>query len=225
MEEVSLTAEYTLEQPVRIGVAEDEAFCFFYEDNFNLLKEMGAELVPFSPIHDKRLPENLDGLLLYGGYPELNGKMLEQNQCIKTEIRDAVNGGMPCMAECGGFMYLHEEMEDMEGRFCKMAGVIPAECQYMGTGTFWLCGGTTAARLTEKGTAERPEPEKIKAHEFHYFDSTANGEDCIATKPVTGRSWKCIHASDDHFWGFPHLYYPSDPKFVKWFLERTEKHI
>ena len=62
--------------------------------------------------------------------------------------------------------------------------------------------------LTEKGTAERPEPEKIKAHEFHYFDSTANGEDCIATKPVTGRSWKCIHASDDHFWGFPHLYYP-----------------
>ena len=68
-----------------------------------------------------------------------------------------------------------------------------------------------------------PEPEKIKAHEFHYFDSTANGEDCIATKPVTGRSWKCIHASDDHFWGFPHLYYPSDPKFVEWFLERTEK--
>ena len=114
MEEVSLTAEYTLEQPVRIGVAEDEAFCFFYEDNFNLLKEMGAELVLFSPIHDKRLPENLDGLLLYGGYPELNGKMLEQNQCIKAEIRDAVNGGMPCMAECGGFMYLHEEMEDME---------------------------------------------------------------------------------------------------------------
>ena len=56
---------------------------------------MGAELVLFSPIHDKRLPENLDGLLLYGGYPELNGKMLEQNQCIKAEIRDAVNGGMP----------------------------------------------------------------------------------------------------------------------------------
>ena len=54
-------------------------------------------------------------------------------------------------------------------------------------------------------------------------NSTANGEDCIATKPVTGRSWKCIHASDDHFWGFPHLYYPSDPKFVKWFLERDRK--
>ena len=63
----------------------------------------------FRPYMIRGFLENLDGLLLYGGYPELNGKMLEQNQCIKAEIRDAVNGGMPCMAECGGFMYLHEE--------------------------------------------------------------------------------------------------------------------
>ena len=112
------------------------------------------------------------------------------------------------------------------GTTYQMAGVIPAECQYTGKLVrFGYVEVQLPQGLTEKGTAEMPEPEKIKAHEFHYFDSTANGEDCIATKPVTGRSWKCIHASDDHFWGFPHLYYPSDPKFVKWFLERAEKHI
>ena len=90
------------------------------------------------------------------------------------------------------------------------------------TGTFGYVEVQLPQGLTEKGTAEMPEPEKIKAHEFHYFDSTANGEDCIATKPVTGRSWKCIHASDDHFWGFPHLYYPSDPKFVEWFWKEQK---
>ena len=76
---------------------------------------MGAELVEFSPVHDEHLPENLDGMLLYGGYPELNGEALERNESMKTEIAQAVSGGMPCMAECGGFMYLHEQMEDMDG--------------------------------------------------------------------------------------------------------------
>ena len=80
MDEVSIKPEFTLEEPVRIGVAEDEAFCFFYEDNFRILREMGAELVPFSPIHDRHLPEEVDGILLYGGYPELNGPELEKNE-------------------------------------------------------------------------------------------------------------------------------------------------
>ena len=71
--------DFCLKHPLRIGVADDEAFCFFYEDNFRLLRKMGAELVHFSPIRDKKLPVGLDGLLLYGGYPELNGKELEKN--------------------------------------------------------------------------------------------------------------------------------------------------
>ena len=216
MEEVSLTAEYTLEQPVRIGVAEDEAFCFFYEDNFNLLKEMGAELVLFSPIHDKRLPENLDGLLLYGGYPELNGKMLEQNQCIKAEIRDAVNGGMPCMAECGGFMYLHEEMEDMEGRFCKMAGVIPGKVfrtpRLSRFGYIMLSQQKTV--LGEKDLG------RIPAHEFHYFDSETCGKDFRAEKPGSTRGWDCIHGTDTLMAGFPHLYYYGNQKVPEAFLKK-----
>ena len=110
---------------LRIGIARDAAFCFFYEDNLELLREMGATLVPFSPLTDRRLPEKLDGLLLYGGYPELNGKALEENEAIREEIRSAIGGGMPCLAECGGFMYLHEQMEGMDGKLYKMTGVIP----------------------------------------------------------------------------------------------------
>ena len=80
------TYGYCLPQKLRIGVAKDEAFCFFYEDNFRLLQEMGAELVDFSPIHDEHLPADLDGILLYGGYPELNGEALERNASMKEEI-------------------------------------------------------------------------------------------------------------------------------------------
>ena len=116
---------YRTEEKVRIGVADDEAFCFFYADNLNLLEQMGAELVRFSPIHDRELPEDLDGLLLSGGYPELNGEALEENQEMCTRIREAIRDGMPCLAECGGFMYLHQEMEDMEGKQRRVCGVIP----------------------------------------------------------------------------------------------------
>lgn len=212
--------------PPRIAVAKDEAFCFYYRDNLRMLEHYGAELVFFSPLHDEKLPENIHGLLLGGGYPELYAKQLEENESMRKSIKEALEQKLPSLAECGGFMYLHDTLTDREGTTYQMAGVIPAECQYTGKLVrFGYVEVQLPQGLTEKGTAEKPEPEKIKAHEFHYFDSTANGEDCIATKPVTGRSWKCIHASDDHFWGFPHLYYPSDPKFVKWFLERTEKHI
>ena len=212
--------------PPRIAVAKDEAFCFYYRDNLRMLEHYGAELVFFSPLHDEKLPENIHGLLLGGGYPELYAKQLEENESMRKSIKEALEQQLPSLAECGGFMYLHDTLTDREGTTYQMAGVIPAECQYTGKLVrFGYVEVQLPQGLTEKGTAEMPEPEKIKAHEFHYFDSTANGEDCIATKPVTGRSWKCIHASDDHFWGFPHLYYPSNPKFVKWFLERTEKHI
>ena len=212
--------------PPRIAVAKDEAFCFYYRDNLRMLEHYGAELVFFSPLHDEKLPENIHGLLLGGGYPELYAKQLEENESMRKSIKEALEQQLPSLAECGGFMYLHDTLTDREGTTYQMAGVIPAECQYTGKLVrFGYVEVQLPQGLTEKGTAEMPEPEKIKAHEFHYCDSTANGEDCIATKPVTGRSWKCIHASDDHFWGFPHLYYPSDPKFVEWFLERTEKHI
>ena len=205
-----------MEKPVRIGVARDESFCFFYEDNFRLLREMGAELIFFSPMHDARLPENLDGLLLYGGYPELNGSVLEKNEAMRREIRDRILDGMPCMAECGGFMYLHEEMEGMDGEFYRMAGVIPGRAY-------------RTPRLSRFGYVRLRQRKKvfgtddlggIPAHEFHYFDSENCGETFSAVKPESSRSWNCIHGTDTMLAGFPHLYYYGNPKVPAAFLRQ-----
>ena len=208
--------DFRLSEPVRIGVAEDEAFCFFYADNFRLLGEMGAEIVPFSPMEDKQLPDGLDGLLLYGGYPELNGKKLEQNTTMKDMIREKLKAGMPCMAECGGFMYLHEEMEGMDGNFYQMAGVIPGKVYR--TPKLSRFGYVT---LTQKKPALGMEDfGEIPAHEFHYFDSENCGGDFHAAKPESKRGWDCIHGTDTMLAGFPHLYYYGNPEVPKAFLKK-----
>ena len=208
--------DFRLSEPVRIGVAEDEAFCFFYADNFRLLGEMGAEIVPFSPMEDKQLPDDLDGLLLYGGYPELNGKKLEQNTTMKDMIREKLKAGMPCMAECGGFMYLHEEMEGMDGNFYQMAGVIPGKAYR--TPKLSRFGYVT---LTQKKPALGMEDfGEIPAHEFHYFDSENCGGDFHAAKPESKRGWDCIHGTDTILAGFPHLYYYGNPEVPKAFLKK-----
>ena len=208
--------DFRLSEPVRIGVAEDEAFCFFYADNFRLLGEMGAEIVPFSPMEDKQLPDDLDGLLLYGGYPELNGKKLEQNTTMKDMIREKLKAGMPCMAECGGFMYLHKEMEGMDGNFYQMAGVIPGKAYR--TPKLSRFGYVT---LTQKKPALGMEDfGEIPAHEFHYFDSENCGGDFHAAKPESKRGWDCIHGTDTMLAGFPHLYYYGNPEVPKAFLKK-----
>lgn len=209
-------SNFRLSEPVRIGVAEDEAFCFFYADNFRLLGEMGAEVVPFSPMEDKQLPDNLDGILLYGGYPELNGKKLEQNTTMKDMIREKLKAGMPCMAECGGFMYLHEEMEGMDGNFYQMTGVIPGKAYR--TPKLSRFGYVT---LTQKKPALGKEDfGEIPAHEFHYFDSENCGGDFHAAKPESKRGWDCIHGTDTMLAGFPHLYYYGNPEVPKAFLKK-----
>ena len=208
--------DFRLSEPVRIGVAEDEAFCFFYADNFRLLGEMGAEIVPFSPMEDKQLPDDLDGLLLYGGYPELNGKKLEQNTTMKDMIREKLKAGMPCMAECGGFMYLHKEMEGMDGNFYQMAGVIPGKAYR--TPKLSRFGYVT---LTQKKPALGMEDfGEIPAHEFHYFDSENCGGDFHAAKPESKRGWDCIHGTDTMLAGCPHLYYYGNPEVPKAFLKK-----
>ncbi len=215
-EKINITAKA---DGIRIGVARDEAFCFYYEDNLRLLRQSGAELVFFSPLLDAGLPANLHGLILGGGYPELYAETLSGNRHMKESIRGAIEGGMPSVAECGGFMYLHETMENMEGKAFKMAGVVKGSCYY--TGKPVRFGYISVKEETEaflkKGTG-------IRGHEFHYFDSTNNGTSCIAQKPVSGRTWHCIHAGSDHWWGFPHLYYYSNTEYADRFLERAEEY-
>lgn len=208
------TFGYHTDEKVRIGVADDEAFCFFYADNFSLLEQMGAELVHFSPVHESKLPEELDGLLLCGGYPELNGEALENNQAMCSAVREAIAGGMPCLAECGGFMYLHQEMETMDGKFRKLCGVIPGKA--FRTPKLNRFGYITLTEKEDTGLGEIP------AHEFHYFDSTNCGEDFHAAKPKSKRGWDCIHKEGRLMAGFPHLYYYGNPEVPARFLSNAQ---
>lgn len=206
------------EHPV-IAVARDEAFCFYYGDNLRLLQEYGAELVFFSPIHDTGLPEKCNGLLLGGGYPELFAKELERNTTMLEQVRMAVKAGVPVVAECGGFLYLHENIIDKDGNSYKMAGVIPADCYDTG-------------KLVRFGYIEIKEKENhflkngtvIRGHEFHYYDSGENGADCLAVKPVTGKEYSCILTGKNYWMGFPHLYYPSCPSFARHFVEKAAEY-
>ncbi len=203
----------------RIAVARDEAFCFYYEENLRLLEQAGAELVYFSPLYDKVLPENVHGMLLGGGYPELYAGQLSENHAMRTVIREAVTEGLPTVAECGGFLYLHTTLTDREGHSYPMAGVLPGKC--FDTGKLVRFGyievEETAGHFLPSGSC-------IRAHEFHYYDSEDNGADCIATKPTTGRNYPCIHVGENHWYGFPHLYYPSCPEFAERFVEKAARY-
>ena len=206
--------DFCVKKPLRVGVADDEAFCFFYEDNFRILEKMGAELVHFSPVRDQKLPCGLDGLLLYGGYPELNGRELENNTSMREDIKKALDAGMPCMAECGGFMYLHDEMEGMDGNIYHMAGVIPGKAYR--TPRLNRFGYVT---LIQKQTVLGADMlGEIPAHEFHYFDSENCGKAFLAKKPESSRQWECIHGTETMLAGFPHLYYYGNPKVPEAFL-------
>lgn len=202
---------------VNIAVAMDEAFCFYYEDNLRLLEKCGAKLQYFSPLHDTKLPDNCDALLLGGGYPELYAKELSENLSMRNSIKTAFKTGLPTVAECGGFMYLHtyihnicEEDADAQNYVFGMTGALDSECHFKGKLVRF-----GYIELEEKHSNFLPTDEKIRAHEFHYYDSTDNGADCIATKPATGRRYDCVISHDNYWLGFPHLYYPSNPHFAE----------
>lgn len=194
---------------VNIAVAMDEAFCFYYEDNLRMLEKCGAQLLYFSPLHDTSLPEDCDAMLLGGGYPELYAKELSKNVSMLNAIKKAFRAGMPTVAECGGFMYLHTYIHNQNCVF-DMAGALDGECHFKGKLVRF-----GYIELEEKHSNFLPPDEKIRAHEFHYYDSTDNGADCIATKPATGRSYDCVISRDNYWLGFPHLYYPSNPHFAE----------
>ena len=201
-----------LSQTLHVSVARDEAFCFLYEDNLKYLREIGAKVQFFSPLHDTKLPEKTEVLLLTGGYPELYARELSENEVMRRSIRGALENGVYALAECGGFLYLTEQLEDMKGHSYPMAGWIPAKAfQTKKLGRFGYIELTP-----QEGGAQ------IRGHEFHYFDTTDNGSDFIARKPFRDVSWKCMHASERGLIGFPHLYYYSNPTFL---AERLEQYI
>ncbi len=200
---------------ITLAVARDEAFCFYYDTNIRMFEKRGVKIKYFSPLHDERLPEDIDGLLLGGGYPELYAKGLSNNKTMLASIKNAISDGLPSLAECGGFMYLHRELEDDKGNTYALTGVIDAKVSY--TGKLVRFG---YVELSDKESRFLSDDYIIKGHEFHYYDSTDNGTDVRAVKPITDKTWDCCYVSDNHWWGFSHLYYPSCPSFVDAFIKK-----
>jgi cobyrinic acid a,c-diamide synthase len=151
---------------VTIGVAMDNAFCFYYQDNFELLESAGAQLVYFSPIADPGLPDNIDGLYLGGGYPELFAAQLAHNGALRRQIRRLSRNGMPIYGECGGLMYLGERLDDLDGSRFPMTGCFPLATRML-------------SRLKTLGYREveladdsplGPAGLRLRGHEFHYSE-------------------------------------------------------
>ena len=203
---------------VPVAVARDEAFCFAYAETLDALREAGASLRFFSPLGDAALPGDACALYLPGGYPELHAAGLAENADMRRAVRDAVAGGMPTVAECGGFLYLGQTLEDGGGRAYPMAGVLPGEA-------------VRRERLVRFGYAElsaagasmlfRP-GEAAPVHEFHYWDSTENGDGLVARKPLTGRSWQCGFVNEHLYAAFPHLYFAGRPALARRFVRAAE---
>ncbi len=196
---------------VRIAVARDKAFCFYYRDNLEMLEEMGAELIPFSPISDAELPD-CDGLILGGGYPELYLQQLSRNESMRESIRNAVANGLPTIAECGGFMYLTERIEDYP-----MVGAIETGCynakKLQRFGYTTISAGNDSLLFSAGDT--------IRTHEFHYWDAENPGSDLHSQKP-SGKRWDCAYATDTLYAGYPHLYFPSNPEAAKRFINKCK---
>ena len=203
-------------ESVRIAVARDKAFCFYYEDSLEALTEMGAELIPFSPLTDKNLPENIQGLYLGGGYPELYLEQLGANTEMRQSIRQAMEKGLPCIAECGGFMYLTKSIAGVP-----MVGALEGEC--FNTGKLTRFGYVTLQ--AKKDNLLCKAEGQIAAHEFHHWDCTAPGDGFTAKKP-TGKQWDCAVSGPTLYAGYPHFHFYSNPAFSEGFIDTCikEKH-
>ena len=192
---------------VRIAVAQDEAFCFTYAETLEAFRDAGAEVVFFSPLRDTALPENIGGLYLPGGYPELHARELSENTSLLREIKQKIESGLPTAAECGGFLYLGQSLTDAEGQSWPMVGVLPGEAKDAGR----LVRFGYAALSADSDSMLFRAGESFPIHEFHHWDSTANGTALAAKKPVGGAEWRCGFINEHFYAGFPHLYWAGTP--------------
>jgi cobyrinic acid a,c-diamide synthase len=150
---------------VRIAIADDEAFCFYYEDNLELLQAAGAEIVPFSPLHDEKLPQDIQGIYFGGGYPELYADELSQNHKLQTQVLQAHSLDMPIYAECGGLMVLTQSLSNLEGKIFPMFGLVPGNSRMLSRlkmGYRHITAHQDSILLPQGGQA--------RGHEFHYSD-------------------------------------------------------
>jgi cobyrinic acid a,c-diamide synthase len=203
--------------PVRVGIAFDSAFSFYYEDNLDLLREQGAEIVRFSPMTDTHLPCDLDALYLGGGYPELHAKQLSGNLQMLSEIKEFAASGKPVYAECGGMMYLSQRLRVADGTIYTMAGVLPLHLEMTSK---LVQFGYVTVELTEECLLG-PKGTVIRGHSFHYSH--------IASQTEIATSYKVQYSisGKEEFEGFHrgnilasyiHLHFRANPTVAEHFV-------
>ncbi|MEG2001569.1 MAG: cobyrinate a,c-diamide synthase, partial [Clostridia bacterium] len=198
--------KYTKKTPQRrgeitIAVAKDNAFCFLYRENIEILEKLGAKIRYFSPLNDEHLPP-CDGIYLVGGYPELHLESLEKNVSMRNDIKKAVENGVPTIAECGGFMYL---CESIDGR--QMVGKVAGKC--VKTDSLKRFGYLEMTAKCDNLLLEKGD--SIRAHEFHYYESDRVGDSFVG-KFLNGNETSCGICSDTMYAGFPHIAFYSNEK-------------
>ena len=203
-----------------IAVARDDAFNFCYSETLEAWQKEGAEVQYFSPMKDKQVPADASALYLPGGYPEIYARELSENTSMLQSVRACREAGMPIVAECGGFLYLGRSLEDSEGKIYNMAGVLEGD-------------GRKQSRLVRFGYASIKakedsmlfaKGESVPVHEFHYWDSSENGDSFNAYKKTGDRKWQCGFADEIMYAGFPHLYFAGDNNMAARFVEAAEKY-
>ena len=205
---------------VSIAVARDEAFTFYYDENLSLMRELGARLVPFSPLRDHALPEGISGLYLGGGYIEVHAQALSTNLAMRQDIGRAFKDGLPTIAEGGGFMYLQQSLVDDQGREHRLVGALPGVSRKGDKRARFGYITVTASRDNLLCAAG----ESVAAHEFHEWDSDNPGGYFTAQKPADARNWTCALAGETHYAGFPQMYYYNNPDFLRRFIKKAAEY-
>ena len=198
---------------VKIAVAEDKAFCFYYQDSLDLLEMLGAEIVPFSPLADACLPE-CDGVFLGGGYPELYAGQLSENVTLRTELKEKLQAGLPCYAECGGFMYLMDAYKE-NGVEYPWVGAVEGTCWM--TDKLVRFGYVVLTANSDNVLCKAGD--SIHAHEFHYSDSDQNGAAFTAAKAGRNNAWPAAQANATLYAGYPHLHLWGNIGFAENFVK------
>ncbi|MBU7592742.1 cobyrinate a,c-diamide synthase [Metabacillus halosaccharovorans] len=198
-------------QDVHIAVAKDAAFNFYYEENLELLRAYGATLHYFSPLQNEEVPEQAQGLYFGGGFPEEFAKILAENEETMQSIRAAIKRGLPTLAECGGFMYLTEEIVNRQGQVFPMLGIIPGRVRMQDK----LAALGYREITGVPGNFLINEEEQAKGHEFHY--STYEGKHTSPAYISKGR----FRAQQEGYLhknivaGYTHFHFASNPQLVK----------
>jgi cobyrinic acid a,c-diamide synthase len=196
----------------RVGIARDEAFCFYYADNLELLEQAGAELVEFSPLDDP-LPDGLDGLYLGGGYPELHAAELAGNEATLQAIRDFAAAGGPIYAECGGLMYLGETLELEEAKY-RLCGVLPFSTRMPSPLKLAYVEIETTDGMFGAGRTAR-------GHLFHHSELTGKptAERCYRLQTTCGDRCEEGYRVGNVLASYVHLHFASAPHLAKAFLD------